>query len=179
MPKGAAPTLRHDWPRWAGLAQATALFLFHGVLPFGVSRLSVRHGWVAARPTPWNFAGLLLVAGGISVIVSVIALHRPNAQRYGWRFEKTPFEPTRYLITSGPYRYSRNPIYLSHLTIWIGWALFYGSIAIVLSVLLMWMLFAFVVLPYEERGLLRQLGEPYARYQSQVSRWFGRLQARR
>jgi protein-S-isoprenylcysteine O-methyltransferase Ste14 len=169
------PTLRHDWPRWAWLAQATALLLFHGAVPFGLSRLSVQHGWATARPASWNLAGLLLVAGGILAIVWVIALHRSDAQRYGWRFEKTPFEPPRYLITTGPYRYSRNPIYLSHLTIWVGWSLFYGSVAIVLGVLLMWILLAFLILPYEERGLRRELGEPYVRYQSEVGRWFGRL----
>jgi protein-S-isoprenylcysteine O-methyltransferase Ste14 len=174
MPEGADPTLRHDWPRWAWLAQAMGLLLFHGALPFGLSRLSIRHGWAGAGPSPWNFAGLLLVAAGLSVIVWVIALHRPEAQRHGWRIEKSPFEPTRYLITRGPYRYSRNPIYLSHLTIWIGWALFYGSVAIVLGALSLWISLTFIVIPYEERGLLRQLGEPYARYQSQVSRWFGR-----
>jgi protein-S-isoprenylcysteine O-methyltransferase Ste14 len=38
----------------------------------------------------------------------------------------------------------------------------------------MWLVQAFIVIPYEERGLIRQLGEPYLRYQRAVGRWFGR-----
>ena len=87
----------------------------------------------------------------------------------------TPFEPPRYLILSGPYRYSRNPIYVSHLAIWSGWAIFYGSVAVALGVLVMWMVLNFAILPYEERGLQREIGEPYLRYVSQVARWFGRV----
>jgi protein-S-isoprenylcysteine O-methyltransferase Ste14 len=167
--------LRHDWPLWVPLTQAAELLLFHGALPFGLSRLSYRHGWFNGQPAPWNLAGLLPVAGGIAVIIWVIVLHCERAPRHGWRIEKTPFEPPRYLIVSGPYRYSRNPIYLSHLAIWIGWTLFYGSVAMLLGVLFLGALLAFVIVPYEERGLARELGESYVRYQSQVARWFGRL----
>ena len=153
--------LRHDWPRWAPAAQAIALFLFHGALPFGLSRLSYRHGWPAGHPSAWNLLGLLPVAAGIALIVWTIALHRRDAVRQGWRFEKTPFEPPPYLIVDGPYRYSRNPIYLSHLTIWIGWALFYGSVAVLLGIVAIWLPLKFVILPYEERGLRRAMGEAY------------------
>ena len=171
------PTLRHDWPLWAPVAQAVGLLLFHGALPFGLSRLSDRHGWSGGHPAAWNMLGLLLVACGIGVLVWVIVLHDKAAPKHGWRFEATPFEPTQYLIVSGPYRYSRNPIYLSHFTVWIGWALFYGSITVLLGVMVLWMVLTFVIVPYEERGLVRGLGEPYLQYQSRVARWFGRRSA--
>jgi len=174
VPKERSTALRYDWPWWAPLFQSLALSLFHGAVPFALSRLSDRHGWSAGHPALWNCLGLLPVAGGIALIVWTIGLHREGATRSGWRFEKTPFEPAHYLIVRGPYRYSRNPIYLSHLAIWSGWMLFYGSVALLVSVFLMWMMLAFVIVPYEERGLVRGLGEPYARYRSEVGRWFGR-----
>lgn len=167
------PTLRHDFPLWAPFAQALALSLFHGLLPLGLSVLSSRHGWSAGHPAAWNELGLVPVAGGLALIAWIIVLHSRAAQIHGWRFEATPFEPTQYLIVWGPYRYTRNPIYVSHITIWLGWAVFYGSIAVVLGVVLMWLSLVFIIVPYEERGLVRQLGEPYVRYQSQVARWFG------
>jgi D-3-phosphoglycerate dehydrogenase len=117
---------------------------------------------------------LLPVIAGVAVLFWVIALHREEALKHGWRIEKTPFEPLRYLIVRGPYRYTRNPIYLSHLAIWSGWTLFYGSAALLLGVLCLWMALAFVVLPYEERGLARELGEPYEQYRRQVGRWLPR-----
>jgi len=168
-----SPPLRHDLPLWAPLVQALALSLFHVALPFGVSRLSSRHGWSAGHPALWNVFGLLPVVGGLALIVWIIVLHVRSATQHGWRMEVTPFEPTQYLIVSGPYRYTRNPIYLCHCTIWIGWALFYGSVAVLVGLLLMWLSLAFIIVPYEESGLMRQLGEPYRRYQSRVPRWFG------
>jgi protein-S-isoprenylcysteine O-methyltransferase Ste14 len=169
-----ASPLRHDWPAWAPAAQAVGLFLFHGALPFGLSMLSYRHGWPAGHPSAWNALGLLPVAAGIALIVWIIALHRREAVRHGWRFEKTPFEPQRYLIVTGPYGYTRNPIYLSHLTIWSGWTVFYGSVAVAAGVVVLWLALAFVIVPYEESGLIRQVGEPYLRYQHHVHRWFGK-----
>ena len=158
--------------------QALALLVFHGVLPFLLSRQAARHGWSDGAPSLWNLPGLLAVASGAALIVWCIVRHDAEAPRHGWRFEKTPFEPARYLIVDGPYRYTRNPIYLSHLAIWSGWALFYGSIPILLGVLSIWALLAFVVMPYEERGLAQSLGEPYREYTRQVSRWLGRRTVR-
>lgn len=171
-------TLRYDWPRWVPFAQALGLLLFHGALPFGLSSLSSRHGWSAGYLAAWNWLGLLPVAGGMVVIVWIIVLHSVEAPKHGWRIEPTPFEPPQYLIVSGPYRYSRNPIFLSHFAIWSGWALFYGSVAVLLGVLVLWVVMTFVIVPYEERGLTRALGEPYRQYQSQVARWFGIPRAR-
>ena len=174
MPEERSLGLRYDWPWWAPVLQTLALSVFHGVLPYALSRLSERHGWSGGHPALWNWLGLLPVAGGIVLIVWTIVLHREGATRSGWRFEKTPFEPARYLIVRGPYRYSRNPIYLSHLAIWSGWTLFYGSVALLLNACLIWAVAAFVIVPYEERGLTRGLGEAYAHYQSKVPRWLGR-----
>jgi len=168
------PTLRHDFPPWAPVLQAFGLLLFHGLVPLGLSRLSFRHGWVAGHPAAGNLVGLLLVGGGLALILWLVVLHDTEAPKHGWRMERTPFEPTRYLIVWGPYGYSRNPIYLSHFTIWLGWSVFYGSIAIALGIVVMWVVLAFVIVPYEERGLVRQLGEPYVLYQRQVPRWLGR-----
>jgi len=166
--------LRYDLPAWALIVDAILLFLFHGVVPWGVSLLSTRHGWSAGGPADWNRLGIAPVVAGLTIICWVIGLHCREAPKFGWRIEPTPFEPPQYLIVRGPYRYSRNPIFLGHFMIWSGWAIYYGSIALVVGVALMWMALAFVIVPYEERGLVRQLGEPYLRYQREVGRWFGR-----
>jgi protein-S-isoprenylcysteine O-methyltransferase Ste14 len=166
-------SLRHDWPLWAPLVQAGGVFLLHGALPFGVSRILDRHGWSAGHPATWNLLGLVPVAGAGAVLVWIIVLHTRAALRHGWRMAPTPFEPTQYLLVSGPYGYSRNPIYLSHCVIWSGWALFYGSVAVLVGVVVLWAVLAFVVVPYEERGLERQLGEAYRQYQQHVPRWLG------
>ena len=169
--------LRYDFPLWAPLLQVVALLLFHGLLPFGVSALTARYGWSAGHPAAWNLLGLFPIAGGAALLIWVIVLHDREAPKHGWRIEATPFEPTRYLIVRGPYAYTRNPIYLSHLVIWSGWSVFYGSVAVAAGVVVLWLGMVVVVLPYEEHGLMRQLGEPYVRYQQHVHRWFGRRRA--
>src|SRR5512144_2341265 len=173
MPRDLSP-LRYDFPLWAPLLQVVGVLLFHGLLPLGLSLLAPRHGWSDGHPAAWNLLGLLPVAGGAALLLWVIVLHDREAPKHGWRFEATPFEPVQYLIVTGPYGYTRNPIYLSHLTIWSGWAVFYGSVAVAAGVVVLWLVLAFVIVPYEERGLIRQLGEPYLRYQHHVHRWFGR-----
>ena len=173
MPRSPS-SLRYDFPLWVPLLQVVGVLLFHVMLPLGLSALASRHGWSAGHPASWNLLGLFPVGGGAALLMWVIALHDREVPKHGWRIEPTPFEPAQYLIVSGPYGYTRNPIYLSHLTIWSGWAVFYGSIAVAAGLVVLWLALAFVILPYEERGLIRQFGEPYLRYQHQVHRWFGR-----
>ena len=173
MPRAPSP-LRYDFPLWAPLLQVVGVLLFHGLLPRALAALASRHGWSAGHPVVWNLLGLLPVAGGAALLIWVIVLHDRAAPKHGWRIEATPFEPAQYLIVSGPYAYTRNPIYLSHLTIWGGWTVFYGSVAVAAGMVVLWVVLAFVIVPYEERGLIRQMGEPYVRYQHHVHRWFGR-----
>jgi protein-S-isoprenylcysteine O-methyltransferase Ste14 len=89
-----------------------------------------------------------------------------------------PWDAPRYLVTSGPYRRSRNPIYLGVVLILLGEAAFFASLA-----LLAWAAVAalgshlFVVL-YEEPGLHQRFGAEYARYVAEVPRWLPGLRRR-
>jgi protein-S-isoprenylcysteine O-methyltransferase Ste14 len=107
-----------------------------------------RHGWVEGRPGVWNVSGLLPVAAGLAMIAWVANLHHVTAT--GPRvFERTP----PYLLVKGPYRFSRNPMYLLELAMWLGWAIFYGSGAVLIACVLWWIIFAFIQVPHEERQL--------------------------
>lgn len=74
----------------------------------------------------------------------------------------------------GPYSFTRNPIYLAELVLWLGWALFYGSIAVMIGFLLWWMVFEFVIVPREERDIEKRFGEMYRTYKRTVPRWVGK-----
>jgi protein-S-isoprenylcysteine O-methyltransferase Ste14 len=77
-------------------------------------------------------------------------------------------------VRAGPYRFTRNPIYIAYLGIWLGWAIFFGSIG-VLVVWLLWCLVAiFNLVPREERDLEAAFGESYLQYKNRVPRWFGK-----
>jgi len=80
-------------------------------------------------------------------------------------------KPTSSLVIGGPYRYTRNPIYL-------GFTLFYSGITALANSLPSALLLPFVlvvmqrgVIEREERYLERIFGEEYLRYKARVRRW--------
>jgi protein-S-isoprenylcysteine O-methyltransferase Ste14 len=78
-----------------------------------------------------------------------------------------------FLMTTGPYAYTRNPMYIAELALWLGWAILFGSLVILLGFVVLTVVIILVV-PWEERGLETQFGETYRQYQARVSRWLGR-----
>jgi protein-S-isoprenylcysteine O-methyltransferase Ste14 len=57
---------------------------------------------------------------------------------------------------------------------WLGWAIVYGSGAVLLACALWWIVFAFIQVPYEERQLEARFGALYLQYKNTIPRWFGR-----
>jgi protein-S-isoprenylcysteine O-methyltransferase Ste14 len=91
----------------------------------------------------------------------------------GWRLEKTPYYPTpAYLATSGPYRFSRNPIYVAEGMIWIGWVVFFGSSVILTVFATLAVIVGPLVLRREENGLEARFGDAWVRYSKTTPRWF-------
>src|SRR6059036_3097706 len=83
----------------------------------------------------------------------------------------SPAEPTLALVTDGPYRRTRNPLYLAGLGVYLGVALFINGLApfllfVPLAVLLHW-----GIVLREERYLTAKFGAAYREYQNQVRRW--------
>ena len=148
------------------LVFAVGVPLGHGVAPWAISLLSARRGWDASGPGIWNLVGLLPVALGIVGLVWIaVAAFARTPQRV-----LSP-QPA-FLLTSGPYAYSRNPMYVAELALWFGWAVFHGS----LGVLIGFMIFLTVLVPgvrYEERLLDARFGDAYRAYRSKVPRWIG------
>ena len=78
-----------------------------------------------------------------------------------------------FLMTTGPYAYTRNPMYVAELALWLGWAILFGSLVVLLGLVVLTVVIILLV-PREERGLERQFGETYRHYQARVPRWLGR-----
>lgn len=99
----------------------------------------------------WAYSYLYFVGRGLPTEIFGRALH-----------------PTRYLVTTGPYAYTRNPMMFGLLFILLGVALLQGSISgLVMAPMLMGLLLVYLV-AFEEPGLRNRFGEDYAEYRSHV-----------
>jgi protein-S-isoprenylcysteine O-methyltransferase Ste14 len=89
-----------------------------------------------------------------------------------------PVDAPKELVVRGLYKYVRNPMYVSVVTILIGEAIFFGSTAIIVEAVIFILLASLFVVLYEEPALRRQFGESYERYSQKVSRWIPRARSR-
>jgi protein-S-isoprenylcysteine O-methyltransferase Ste14 len=74
------------------------------------------------------------------------------------------------IIGSGPYRYTRNPMYLGHLIFMAGLALTFWS-WLALAILLVNIVWFHLRVLGDEKNLLKQFGAPYVEYCGRVKRW--------
>ena len=80
-------------------------------------------------------------------------------------------EPQSHLLTSGPYRFTRNPLYLGgNVFIFLGAALLLRSPAAV-AITLLHLPFVDLFIRREERQLERSFGDEWREYRSRVRRW--------
>jgi len=82
-----------------------------------------------------------------------------------------PWDPPRHLVVSGPYQWSRNPMYVAVAAILIGWITAFPSKTIALYALAVVVAFHVRVVLFEEPWLARTHGAGWERYQARVRRW--------
>jgi protein-S-isoprenylcysteine O-methyltransferase Ste14 len=79
--------------------------------------------------------------------------------------------PTTAIVRTGPYRYSRNPIYLAFSLLQLGLACWINSVWLIVTLIPAVALMSFVVIPREERYLQTRFPTEYSPYQQAVRRW--------
>lgn len=84
----------------------------------------------------------------------------------------SPLKPSIHLVESGPFRYSRNPVYLAITLLYIGATFLLNSWWGVILLLPMLIVLHFGVVRREERYLESKFGEAYLVYRSRVRRYF-------
>jgi protein-S-isoprenylcysteine O-methyltransferase Ste14 len=79
--------------------------------------------------------------------------------------------PTTTIVRTGPYRFSRNPIYLAFSLLQLGIALWVNSLWLAVTLVAAVALMSLVVIPKEERYLERRFPSEYPLYRASVRRW--------
>jgi protein-S-isoprenylcysteine O-methyltransferase Ste14 len=82
-----------------------------------------------------------------------------------------PTKPTTALVTEGPFRYSRNPIYVALTLLYLGGAFLVNALWILLLVVPALVVLRYGVIAREEAYLARKFGTAYHQYTAQVRRW--------
>ena len=80
-------------------------------------------------------------------------------------------QPTTAIVRTGPYRFSRNPIYLAFSLLQLGIALWVNSLWLVLTLVAAVAVMSLVVIPREERYLEARFPSEYPPYKVSVRRW--------
>ncbi|MDP2621260.1 MAG: isoprenylcysteine carboxylmethyltransferase family protein [Hyphomicrobiales bacterium] len=111
-------------------------------------------------------AGFALIAIGFAIA----ALGFREFVRVKTPFD--PYQPTQDVITSGPFRYSRNPLYLSLATLYSGTAIAIDGIWIVAMLVPTLIVLHYGVILAEEAYLERKFPDTYLPYKARVRRWF-------
>jgi len=123
------------------------------------------------RPLPWLPAGIGVWVG-VPLLIASLALFLASTRRF--RAAGTPIpgnKPTTAIVQSGPYRFSRNPIYLAFSVLVLGIACWVDSIWLLGTLAAAVSLMSFVVIPREERYLERRFPAEYPEYKAKVRRW--------
>jgi protein-S-isoprenylcysteine O-methyltransferase Ste14 len=84
------------------------------------------------------------------------------------------FDEPGTLVAVGPFRFSRNPMYLGFLLVLTGLALLVGSLSAWIGPVVFWLAAQFWYIPFEERTMQAKFGRNYVRYCRHVHRWLGR-----
>ena len=115
-------------------------------------------------------AGLLLLIAGLGLFGWCVGLFARVGQG-----TLAPWDPTRKLVASGPYRFVRNPMISSVACLLIGQALLRVSVIVGLWALIFICINHVYFILSEEPGLEKRFGEPYRQYKASVPRWLPRL----
>ena len=137
-------------------------------LPEEAIELNRTQGWPRWESGVASAVGVVFLAVGLAVCL-LCTLRFLRA-----RGTPVPIYPPKEFVESGLYRYSRNPMYVAYVAIFLGFFLYFGELALLgLAVLVASALHLWIVW-IEEPPLLRRFGDPYAEYQKRVQRWLGR-----
>lgn len=119
----------------------------------------------ALLPAPFPYLGILFIVIGGGLLVSGAA-----------QFKKVQtnihtFKDPNQLVTSGPFRFTRNPMYLGFLCVLIGVALMFNTLVGLIVIPVFFLAAQFWYIPFEEARAREGFGEAYEAYRRQVRRW--------
>jgi len=120
-------------------------------------------------PQPYNLIGILLIPVGFILIVwanyALLVTGKLSLRN------REPMQKPENLVSSGPFRFSRNPLYLGALLAMFGLSVFWSSIVTAFFTILVFIIFRNLFIKKEEIILEEEFGDEYRDFKKRVNRW--------
>jgi protein-S-isoprenylcysteine O-methyltransferase Ste14 len=146
-----------------------AFLVLPGTFAFLVPLTLLAPSWRGLAIDPLGVVPLLL---GIAALLATV-----REFYVAGRGTLAPWSPPEHLVTTGLYRFSRNPMYVAVVMILFGWAALFHSGALLVYALAVAAAFHLRVVFGEEPALRRTHGQSWVRYEAAVPRWFFRFRS--
>ena len=117
----------------------------------------------AAAPNGW--VGAIVFLAGLALLIWAAMAFR----RAGTHVQT--IQPTIKIVTDGPYRYSRNPIYIGMFLGLIGLAVGFDSLWLLILLVVFYLVIRYGVVAREEAYLDGKFGDVYLAYTARIRRW--------
>jgi protein-S-isoprenylcysteine O-methyltransferase Ste14 len=148
---------------------------FAGRVPFPPPlsfALAIFLGWLLQRTFSTSFVPVALapLLGGTVVVAGIVLAALSLREFRRFQTSLRPDRPSTTVVQTGPYRYSRNPMYVSLASLQLGVAIWLNNLWILLM-LIPAIAITSVIIAKEERYLEGHLGPAYTRYRASVRRW--------
>ena len=141
-------------PPLAVLAAILVSWIVHLIHPIPVFHESIN-----------GFLGSVLFASGLLLALLCVGLFK--AQGTGL----PPWKPSTKVVHGGPYRFSRNPIYIGLLIAYLGVIVLINTVWGFVLLIPLFFFFNNYVIPKEEKYLESKFGDEYRAYKTKVRRW--------
>ena len=116
---------------------------------------------------PHQFAGIFSFIAGFVIVTWCIVIFGVKGQG-----TLSPFDPTKKLVVSGLYKFSRNPMYIGVMLMLTGETLLLLSLSLCIYSFIVFVGFNIFIIAREEPRLKKDFGVDYDNYCKKVRRWF-------
>lgn len=140
-------------PPHAAIASLILVIFLHYILP------------TPLIPKPFNYFGIALFAAGLSILFWSFGLFNKK---------ETPILPGQKpaaLVIEGPYKFTRNPMYLGVTTALFGISIYLGDLLALLAPAIFFIFVSIRFVPREENLMKKLFGKKYLDYKKKVRRW--------
>ncbi|MFW9967590.1 MAG: methyltransferase family protein [Candidatus Thorarchaeota archaeon] len=120
-------------------------------------------------PQPYNLIGILFIPVGMLLVIwanfALLYIGKISLR------DREPMQKPSNLVLVGPYRFSRNPLYLGALLMLFGLVIIWSSVVTAFLTILVYIIFRFVFIKKEEVILEEEFGDEYRDFKKRVRRW--------